>query len=165
VAWQQNFLTDGLGSTVALADATGTVATEYSYEPFGGTTVGGVATTNSLQYTGRENDGTGLYYYRARYYSPVFQRFLTEDPLGFNAGVNFYSYVLNDPINSIDPQGLKIIYRKGVIPPNSAVRKILECIDKCNGDKDVEVTSGKRTPEVNRRAGGRPRSRHCSAPL
>jgi hypothetical protein len=51
----RNFLTDALGSTVALADAAGTVQTEYTYEPFGGTTVTGLASTNSFQYTGREN--------------------------------------------------------------------------------------------------------------
>ncbi|MCI0417646.1 MAG: RHS repeat-associated core domain-containing protein, partial [Acidobacteria bacterium] len=36
---------------------------------------------NSAQFTGRENDGTGLYYYRARYYHPTLQRFISEDPL------------------------------------------------------------------------------------
>ena len=38
--------------------------------------------TNPFQYTGRENDATGLYYYRARYYSPTLRRFISEDPLG-----------------------------------------------------------------------------------
>jgi RHS repeat-associated protein len=38
---------------------------------------------NPAQYTGRENDGTGLYYYRGRYYSPTLQRFASQDPLGF----------------------------------------------------------------------------------
>jgi uncharacterized caspase-like protein len=37
----RNFLTDALGSTVALADGSGTVQTEYGYEPFGGTTTSG----------------------------------------------------------------------------------------------------------------------------
>lgn len=59
-----------------------------------------------MQFTGRENDGTGLHYYRARYYDPTFGRFVSEDPLGFRAGPNFYAYVGNDPINRIDPFGL-----------------------------------------------------------
>lgn len=66
--WSQHFLPDGIGSTVALTDSAGTVATEYTYEPFGATTETGATSGNTFQYTGRENDGSGLYYYRARYY-------------------------------------------------------------------------------------------------
>lgn len=59
-----------------------------------------------MQYTGRENDGTGLYFYRARYYSPALQRFVNEDPLEFEAGdINLYSYVSNSPTNYTDPTG------------------------------------------------------------
>jgi len=49
---------------------------------------------------------TGLYYYRARYYDPQVGRFISEDPLGFIGGVDFYSYVLNRPIQMADPAGL-----------------------------------------------------------
>lgn len=58
-------------------------------EPFGNTTASGPADGSPFQYTGRENDGTGLYYCRARYYSPVYQRFISEDPLGYGGGINF----------------------------------------------------------------------------
>ncbi len=51
-----------------------------------------------------------MYYYRARYYDPEVGRFLTEDPLQFNAGVNFYAYVNNNPINANDPSGLDGYY-------------------------------------------------------
>ena len=71
---------DALGSTLALTDDSGVVQTTYAYEPFGNSTVTGTS-ANPFQYTGRENDGTGLYYYRARYYSPQLQRFVSEDPL------------------------------------------------------------------------------------
>jgi len=37
----------------------------------------------TCEFTGRENDGTGLYFYRARYYNPTFQRFIAQDPIGF----------------------------------------------------------------------------------
>ncbi len=47
----------------------------------------------------------GLYYYRARYYDPEIGRFLSEDPLGFGAGINFYAYVENNPVNHNDPSG------------------------------------------------------------
>lgn len=50
---------------------------------------------------------TGLYYYRARYYSPSLQGFISEDPIRFyGRDVNFYSYVRNSPVNLIDPTGL-----------------------------------------------------------
>ncbi len=42
----------------------------------------GAPSENRSQYTGRENDGTGLYYYRTRYYHPQMQRFISEDPIG-----------------------------------------------------------------------------------
>jgi RHS repeat-associated protein len=103
-AWSP--LLDGLGSTLALSDSTGTVQTQYTYEPFGKTTTSGSANGNTSQYTGRENDGTGLYYYRARYYSPSLQRFINEDPIGLLGGINMYGYVGNDPISYRDPFGL-----------------------------------------------------------
>jgi RHS repeat-associated protein len=43
----------------------------------------GYAGGNPVMYTGRENDGDGLFYYRARYYSPIMGRFISEDPIRF----------------------------------------------------------------------------------
>ena len=102
-----SFLTDALGSPVAVTDNAGVVQTEYTYEPFGKTTPGGASNSSSYQYTGRENDGTGLYYYRNRYYHPQLQRFISEDPIEFEGGdSNLFAYVQNAPINYIDPLGL-----------------------------------------------------------
>lgn len=50
---------------------------------------------------------TGLYYYRARYYDPKIGRFISEDPIKFEAGPNFYTYVDNNPTNYTDPTGLE----------------------------------------------------------
>lgn len=99
-------LTDALGSTLALTDGTGAVQTAYTYEPFGVTAVSGATSTNASQFTGRENDGTGLYDYRARYYSPQLQRFTSEDPIGFLGGYNLYRYAEDNPISFVDPLGL-----------------------------------------------------------
>jgi RHS repeat-associated protein len=107
-AGARSFLTDPLGSTLALTDSTGTVQTSYSFEPFGNTTVSGSAATNSFAYTGRELDATGLDFYRARYYNPQLQRFISEDPIGFNGGINVYAYALDNPISFIDPLGLDV---------------------------------------------------------
>ena len=101
-------LTAGLNSVIGVTDSSGVEQTQYTYEPFGATTRTGAANTNPSQYTGRENDLTGLYYYRARYYSPMLQRFISEDPIGFSSGdTNLYAYVGNDPINLSDPLGLQ----------------------------------------------------------
>src|SRR5712692_10741033 len=67
-AGARNFLTDALGTSIALADSTGTIQTSYTFEPFGNTTMSGASTTNSFSYTGRELDlvSPALDYYRAR---------------------------------------------------------------------------------------------------
>lgn len=96
---------DALGSTLALTDDSGAIKTRYSYSPYGATTVTGAPSANPFQYTGRENDGTGLYYYRARYYSPKLHRFISEDPIRF--GLNLYKYVGNNPLRWTDPFGLR----------------------------------------------------------
>lgn len=101
-----NFLADALGSTLALSDSSGTIQTQYTYEPFGKTTVAGAAFGNVNAFTGRELDETGLYFYRARYYDPAIGRFGSEDPIGFKGGIDFYVYVRNNPATFIDPFGL-----------------------------------------------------------
>ena len=105
-AGARNFLTDALGSTLAVADSTGALQTQYTFEPFGNTSVTGASTTNSFAYTGRELDSTGLYYYRARYYSSSLSRFVSPDPSGFFGGVNLYTYVGDDPAEFSDAFGL-----------------------------------------------------------
>ncbi|WP_218130109.1 RHS repeat-associated core domain-containing protein [Pseudomonas sp. NFACC13-1] len=101
-----SYLVDALGSTQALSDSTGASTTQYTYEPYGQTSSSGSASTNSQQYTGRENDGTGVYYYRARYYQSGFGRFISGDPIGLAGGINMYTYVEGNPIYSTDPLGL-----------------------------------------------------------
>jgi len=100
------FLTGALGSLVATTDSAGGVQSEVIYEPFGGTELS--APSPAYRFTGREHDEPlYLYYYRARYYHTDFQRFLSEDPIGFEGGdVNLYAYVRNSPTNSTDPTGL-----------------------------------------------------------
>jgi len=98
-------------SSVSLAGQvrqTGFTELEHiTYDSFGKLTASTGSLTNPFQYTARESDSeTGLYYYRARYYDLNVGRFLTEDPVGFNAGPNFYRYVRNNPALLIDPTGL-----------------------------------------------------------
>ncbi|MFM0309233.1 DUF6531 domain-containing protein [Paraburkholderia sp. RL17-383-BIF-A] len=99
-------LRDANNNVIALTDADQQGRTQYSYEPYGATVLTGVADPNTQQYTGRENDGTGLYYYRNRYYSPATGRFISEDPIGFASGqTNAYAYVGGNPVQFGDPFG------------------------------------------------------------
>jgi len=77
------------------------------YAAFGNAISNTGNTPNRQTYTGREDDKTGLMYYRARYYDPAIGRFISEDPMGFGAGdVNFYQYAAANPINHNDPSGM-----------------------------------------------------------
>jgi RHS repeat-associated protein len=101
------FHADGLGSVTSLSNAAGTIANTYTYDSFGKLTASTGSLVNPFQYTARENDSeTGLYYYRARYYDPAAGRFISEDPINFFGGENFYRYVYNSPVGLTDPMGL-----------------------------------------------------------
>jgi RHS repeat-associated protein len=128
----RNYLTDFLGSTTALADDTGTVKTTYGYEPYGESTSTGEATVNSFQYTGRENDGTGLMYYRARYYHPKAKRFISEDPIGQEGGINPNAYVGGSPMTDTDPTGEIIPILIGV------GRAYGQCVLQCSIKSTIE---------------------------
>lgn len=78
----------------------------YAYSPYGEATALGPDGGNALQYTGRENDGTGLYDYRFRQYDPILKRFISEDPIGINGSLNLQTYVDGNPASYNDPLGL-----------------------------------------------------------
>jgi RHS repeat-associated protein len=87
--------------------ASGVLLDSYTYDAFGNVTASLGSFVNPYLYTGRDQDSeTGLRYYRARYYDPQTGRFISEDPMGFEAGNNFYVYVSNDPIQWKDSLGL-----------------------------------------------------------
>ena len=104
----QVLIQDRIGSTLALVDQNGSTTTQYKYEPFGATAFTGAISKNSCEFTARENDGNGLYYFRSRYYDPVNQRFLSEDYSGFAGGINLYNYLGNNPLASTDPYGYRL---------------------------------------------------------
>jgi len=97
---------DNLQSVLGLSGHDGTVLQTISYDPFGNITSQSSSNNNQLHYTGREQDpDAGLYNDRIRIYDPITGRFITEDTLGFKAGVNFYVYCQNNPVNHNDPYG------------------------------------------------------------
>ncbi|CAB1369747.1 RHS repeat-associated core domain-containing protein [Denitratisoma oestradiolicum] len=102
----RTLLTDALGSVIAQTDENQSPSNWYAYSPYGETQTIGPDNGNPLQYTGRENDGTGLYYYRARYFDPVGKQWLSDDPIGLAGGLNQRAYVSGDPVSNTDPTGL-----------------------------------------------------------
>jgi RHS repeat-associated protein len=98
---------DGLGSVTSISSSSGSLVNNYVYDSFGNLTTSSGTISNPFQYTGRDYDPeTGLRYYRARYYDPFIGRFISEDPVRFSGGINYYPYVANDPVNLSDPLGL-----------------------------------------------------------
>ena len=99
------FGTDILGSVRSVTDKYGAVQTSYDYDAFGSPYLGNLENDIGFGYCGKVYDiGTGLYDYGFRDYSPVSARFTTVDPV--RDGSNWFSYVVNDPVNYVDPLGL-----------------------------------------------------------
>jgi RHS repeat-associated protein len=101
---------DHLGSTGVVTRSDGSVAEEMFYKPFGETALDEGSISVNHKFTGQELDSeTELYFYNARYYNPVLGRFISADTIVPNypnpQSLNRFSYVLNKPIEFVDPSG------------------------------------------------------------
>jgi RHS repeat-associated protein len=115
---------DASGNVVALTsgnvDHMGETVQVYDYDVYGRVGATDASHPNRFMFTGREFDKeTGLYYYRARYYNAEIGRFLQTDPVGYDAGMNFYRYCNNNPWNRVDPTGHQA---EDVGPPYDSTR-------------------------------------------
>jgi len=137
-----SYLTDATNNTIALVDATGAITQEYIYEPFGKTFTSGSLENNRYQFTGRERESGDLYYYRARYYHTGLARFIQPDPLGLLAGINFYTYVENSPINFVDPTGLRTYVAHGIWSGPSAFEGFRRALRSVEPDVRLVEWSG-----------------------
>ncbi|MFN7369461.1 MAG: RHS repeat-associated core domain-containing protein [Burkholderiales bacterium] len=150
----RTYLTDALGSVMAQTQDNQSTLAGYSYSPYGQTQGTGNTEGDSVQYTGRENDNNGLYYYRARYYDPVLKRFLSEDPIGLAGGsLSFYSYVGGNPLSYTDPEGLQKTMPRPVVPVIPGPRNGSQQ-DADNGGEFGRSRDGGRSREREQRDGG-----------
>jgi len=119
------YFRDGLGSIREMTDSGGTVQNFYNYGAWGEVRNQSAVVLNTYGYTGREFSEDGLYFYRARYLNFELGRFISEDPIGFQGGMNLYGYVGNNPAKYIDPFGLVtggFITKTVYIPSKDLVR-------------------------------------------
>ena len=149
------FLSDHLGSTAALTDASGLVTATNSYDSFGNAS--NASFPSRYQFTGREFDNlTGLTYYRARWLDSKIGRFITEDPIGLSGGVNQFSYVRNNPVNATDPSGLyeidvhyyltKYLAQQNGCFGNEQARQVAEGNQQTDEDEDRLPGPGRAVP-------------------
>ena len=98
-------LTDEQESVRYVLDAAGNVQNDYWYDAFGQRIAGQENIPNRLRYNAQiEDDLTGLYYLRARYYNTGIGRFTQEDVI-YNDGLNLYAYCSSNPVMYADPSG------------------------------------------------------------
>jgi RHS repeat-associated protein len=97
---------DHQGSIIAEANGSGAVTAINRYDEYG---IPASSNVGRFQYTGQAwLPELGMYYYKARIYSPTLGRFMQTDPVGYQGGINLYAYVGDDPVNATDPTGTTI---------------------------------------------------------
>jgi RHS repeat-associated protein len=100
---------DHLGSTSLTTDASGNVVARQLYDAWGNIRLRGDVKTDIGYTSQREDRSTNLMFYRARYYSPYLNRWLSPDSIvpDFSdpQSLNRFSYTLNNPVKYSDPSG------------------------------------------------------------
>jgi RHS repeat-associated protein len=101
---------NGSGNTIAMTDSSGNMVNKYAYDEFGNLVNVEESVPNPFLFVGQYgvmDDDNGLLYMRARYYDPAVGRFMNKDPIRYWGGINLFAYAANNPINFVDPLGLK----------------------------------------------------------
>jgi RHS repeat-associated protein len=152
-----------------LKSSSGGIADQYQYGAYGEPPTSPPSSVNPFRYTGRYLDAeSGLYYYRARYYSTTLGRFLQTDPIGTKDDLDLYTYVENDPLDKTDPSGTfgdgggfsKDQWKKFVDAQKKAAERMASRADrmdkraaKLESQGKADKAAGLRTGAANLRAG------------
>jgi RHS repeat-associated protein len=105
----RHFTTDHLGSVTEATDGSATVLARYAFDPWGRRTLVAGTDVTSVGFTGKRwqgGAGVGLTLYRA--YDPEVGRWVSQDPVGLEGGINLYGYVVNRPTLLVDKLGLAL---------------------------------------------------------
>ncbi len=116
-------------AVVGYDSTTGTwqVVQRYVYSPYGNITIlnpdfttaptGTVPMANNLHQGMALDPVTGLYYERARWYSPSLGTWTSQDPLQYINGADTYQFVMSNPVGRVDPFGLAGVTFDAPVPP------------------------------------------------
>ena len=99
---------DQVGSTVAMTDSAQAITDRFHYDPWGYVLHSIGDSDTPFQFVGTygiQTDPNGLINMRARYYNPVTKSFISQDPSGFEGGLNWYLYANGNPFTYIDQNG------------------------------------------------------------
>jgi type VI secretion system secreted protein VgrG len=129
-----HYVTDHLGTPQEMYDQDGEIVWAADFSAYG-LTARSLAqeVDNPIRFPGQYHDEeSGLHYNRHRYYDPNVGRYITKDPIGLMGGMNSYAYVNGNPVQAIDPLGLKTgpvllgsgnVYRASAQPPLPALSR------------------------------------------
>ena len=136
---------DHLGSTSVITDLSGSAVERIVYKPYGATYSDTGTVSVPQKFTGQRLDGTGLYFYNARYYDPQLGRFTQPDSIVQNPSdpqtLNRYSYCRNNPLRYVDPTGYKFSLKK-LFQVVAIVAAVVASV------ATIVVTAGTATPGV-----------------
>jgi RHS repeat-associated protein len=117
---------DHLGSTMLLTNDSGQPTGDYyEYDSYGTPTHRTGTANTPFQWHGTlgvTTENNGLLHMRARFYHPRIMRFVNEDPIGFQGGLNLFAFVDGDPMSGVDPAGLcRYDWNSNTIAPTSLI--------------------------------------------